>query len=144
MQVPGWVLAGKRGLNQAQHSALTANAGRYPYTRDLHATVLDALGVWDERWKIPYSGWRTGRSLLRPMPAAEPIAVFATVGGLWDFSIPSYGVVQGERKLISGPHGPFRCYNTREDPREEAPRAASACGTELFDFARNRFPQLAR
>ncbi len=144
MRVPGWVLSGKRALTPEQQSALTGNAGRYLYTRDLHATLLDALGVWDERWKIPYSGWRSGRSLLRPLPAAEPIAVFSTVGGLWEFSIPSYGVVQGEHKLISGKYGPFRCYDTREDPREENPRAASACGAELFEFARSRFPRLAR
>ncbi len=144
MRVPGWVLAGKNALTQQQVNALKANSARYLYTRDLHATVLDALGVWDERSRIPYSGWRSGRSILRPLPAGEPIAVFANVSGLWDFATPHYGVVQGERKLLSGPHGPFKCYDTRDDPEEATARTASACGAELFAFARRRFPLLAR
>ncbi len=143
MRVPGWVLAGKRVLSPEQMAALKANRDRFLYTRDIHATILDALGVWEERSKIPYSGWRVGRSLLRPMAATEPIAVFANVSGVWDFATPHYGVEQGERKLISGPHGPFRCYDLRLDPGEEHAADAAACGAELLDFARQRFPRQA-
>ncbi len=144
MRVPGWILAGKNVLNAEQRAALSANSARFLYTRDLNATILDAIGVWEERSKIAYSGWRSGRSLLRPMSAAEPIAVFANVSGVWDFATPHYGVVQGERKLISGPYGPFRCFDLHRDPGEQHGADASACGAELLAFARQRFPRQSR
>jgi hypothetical protein len=143
MHVPGWVLAGGRALSAEERAALSANRARFVYARDIHATVLDALGVWEERSKIPYAAWRSGRSLLRPMAAVEPIAVFANVSGVWGLAKPHFGAAKGERKLISGPRGPFRCYDLAIDPREENPSHPAACGVELEKFVHERFPGIA-
>ncbi|MET0791979.1 MAG: sulfatase-like hydrolase/transferase [Polyangiaceae bacterium] len=142
MRVPGWVLAGPDALRPEQHAALEANSKRLLYTRDIHATVLDALGVWEQRQDIPYADLRAGRSLLRPLPDSEPIVPFANISGVWSFARPHYGVAQGERKLIAGPDGPFWCFDLSADPREGHPKPASACGPELSSFARQRFPQV--
>ncbi|HKO49045.1 MAG TPA: sulfatase-like hydrolase/transferase [Polyangiaceae bacterium] len=139
MRVPGWVLAGPGALSPEQLTALEANRKRLLYTRDIHATVLDALGVWQERQSIPYAELRVGRSLLRPMDSREPMVPFANISGVWSYARPHYGVAQGERKLIAGPSGPFFCFDLLTDPLELHPQAANACGSELSAFATRHF-----
>lgn len=144
MRVPGWALAGPDALRPEQREALASNSKRLLYTRDIHATVLDALGVWDERQRIPYADQRAGRSLLRPMPGTEPMVPFANLSGVWSFARPHYGVAQGERKLLAGPGGPFYCYDLSSDPREHYPQPADACGSEMSSYAQRRFPRVGK
>jgi len=144
LRVPGWALAGPEALTAEQREALVTNSKRWLYTRDIHATVLDALGVWEQRERIPYAELRAGRSLLRPMPEAEPLVPLANLSGVWSFARPHYGVVQNERKLLAGPSGPFVCFDLDHDPGERNPQPAGACGPELSSYARRRFPMVGQ
>ena len=65
VRVPGWLVAGPRALDDAQRAALAAWADRRTFTRDVHATMLDLLGVLGTRSHFPFAGRLFGRSLLR-------------------------------------------------------------------------------
>jgi len=142
MRVPGWLLAGPNALSPEQRAALAANSKRFLYTRDIHATVLDALGVWPERQRIPYAELRAGRSLLRAMDSSEPMVPFANISGVWSYARPHYAIARGERKLIAGASGPFFCFDLATDPNELHPQAESACGADLAAFAARHFPRV--
>ncbi len=52
------------------------------YTQDVHATLLDLLGVLDERPGMPFADQLVGRSLLRPATPDEPMMLMSTASGV--------------------------------------------------------------
>jgi glucan phosphoethanolaminetransferase (alkaline phosphatase superfamily) len=142
VRVPGWVLAGPRALDDAQRSALATFAHRRTYTGDVHATVIDLLGVHDAEGTLPFADRVQGRSLLRPRPSAEPAALMSTTSGVWEADDPKFGVRRGNLLLIGSETRPFACFDNRTDPRERTPAPLSKCGPALLGIARQHFPQV--
>ncbi|MGH7294151.1 MAG: sulfatase-like hydrolase/transferase, partial [Polyangiaceae bacterium] len=64
VRIPGWLLAGDRAVDPTQRAALGTWRTRRTYSQDIHATVLDLLGVFDQRAGFAYADRLTGRSLL--------------------------------------------------------------------------------
>jgi arylsulfatase A-like enzyme len=118
VRIPGWLLAGERALAPAERRALAEWAPRRTYTRDVHATLLDLLSVFDARAGFPFADRLLGRTLLRPPAPDEPAVPLSTASGVWEPDITRYGVTQGDMLVIGGPRAPWRCYDSREDPTQ--------------------------
>lgn len=141
VRIPGWLLAGPRALDAAQREALATFADHRTYSQDLNATVVDLLGLFDQRGALPFADRMTGRSLLRPRPEAEPLVSVATQSGVWEEDRPLFGVRHGEVLVVGSETRPFSCYSGHSDPRQRRPLPASRCAT-LAEVARERFPQV--
>ncbi len=139
VRVPAFVAAGSSALSDDERAALRANRDRRIYSQDVNATLLDALGVLDQRSRMPFADRLTGRSALRPLGAREPIVVMSTTTGVWQDQDPVYGVMRGEAKLMGDEAHPWACYLLPGDPAERRARPAQACGP-LLAAARQAFP----
>jgi arylsulfatase A-like enzyme len=141
VRVPGWIVSGPRALSDDQRGALSAWASRRTYTQDVHATMLDVLGVLGARETFPEAARLTGRSLLRPPPGAEPRVLLSTASGVWEPDEPKYGVMQGDLLAVKAAEPTWWCYDIQADPGESKPRgtlpgcaALIGLGTRRFDM----------
>lgn len=118
VRIPGFVVAGADALSPSEREALAAWAPRRTFTRDVHATLLDLLSVFEARPRFPFASRLLGRSLLRPPDPSEPLVPLSTASGVWEPDITRYGVMQGDVLVVGGPRLPWRCYDARDDPGE--------------------------
>jgi arylsulfatase A-like enzyme len=139
VRVPGWLLAGPRAVDSAQRAALGTFTGQRTYSQDVQATVIDLLGLFEQRGALPFASMATGRSLLRPRPSVEPAVPISTTSGVWEADDPVYGVRRGELMLVGYDTLPFACFDSRIDPGQYQPLPVEACGT-LIEDARKLFP----
>jgi membrane-anchored protein YejM (alkaline phosphatase superfamily) len=141
LRVPGWIVAGSRALSDDERIALRAYGARRTYLTDVHATVLDLLGV-DHR-ALPYDN-TDGRSLLQmPRPGdAEPLALLSTASAVWEPDIALIGALQGDRK-VAGPAGgdatAFSCVDVARRPLETATSVPDAWCRPMIDEVRAAF-----
>jgi hypothetical protein len=142
VRVPGWLIAGPRVLDLPQRSALAAWSERRTFTRDVHATILDLLGVLNERSRFPFGDRLLGRSLLRAPLADDPIVPMSTASGVWEPDITRYGVLAGDRLVVRSPGSPWECYDATQDPQQQVPVHDLRClplataGERAFEKAR--------
>ncbi|HEX3770793.1 MAG TPA: sulfatase-like hydrolase/transferase [Polyangiaceae bacterium] len=127
VRTPGWILAGPNALDAGQREALAAWAPRRTFTRDVNATMLDLLGVFDARGSFPYAARLEGRSLLRPPAPGEPIVPVSNVTGVWEPDIVKVGAMQGDLLVTRGAKGRWECYDASIDPREHLHAQNPAC-----------------
>jgi hypothetical protein len=123
VRIPGWLAAGPRALDPAQREALGGWVDRRTFTRDINATILDLLGVLDERSGFPYADRLLGRSLLRPSSPGDPPVPMSTASGVWEPDIAKYGVMAGDMLAVRGAASRWDCYDAAQDPRERNPRS---------------------
>ena len=142
LRVPGFLLAGPRAVGFAQRLALLSYTSSRTYTGDVHATVLDLLGVLDARPTFPFGERLHGRSLLRPRSPEEPAAVLSTTSGVWEDDDPQYGVRQGPLLVMGTDAHPFACFDDRAVPHQGAPVPMDKCGPALLETARRHFPNV--
>jgi hypothetical protein len=140
-RIPGFLLAGPRAIDAAQREALAGYAGKRTYSQDVHATVVDLLGLLDQRDALPFADRMTGRSLLRPRPPSDVTAAMTTQSGVWENDSPCFGVRRGEILVVGTETRPFQCYSGYGDPAMRHPLPASRCAA-LVEVARRRFPQV--
>ncbi len=134
LRVPGFVLAGARALDDTQRAALATYLGRRTYTQDVHATVVDLLGLHGARGSLPFADKTVGRSLLRPADR-EPAMLLATSTAVWEPTDTLYGVMLGERLLVGTSRATWKCFDIAADPGERRPLPADNCG-EMAEIAR--------
>jgi hypothetical protein len=103
--------------------------------QDVHETLVDLLGVEDERARLPVAARVTGRSLLRPL-RGEPTVLLATSTAVWEPDDARFGATAGGRTLIGAP-GAWQCFDTNRDPGEHEPLAGSSCA-DLLELVRER------
>jgi len=139
VRIPGWILAGARGLTPLQRAALPAWAGRRTYTQDVNATLLDVMGVLDQRSGFPFADRLTGRSLIRPPSSDEPRVLLSTASGVWEPDDPKYGAMQGDILAVKSAGGAWWCFDIRSDPDETSPRGMVPGCAPLIDLATRRF-----
>ncbi len=139
LRVPGWILAGTNALSGDQRTALASYAGHRTYAQDIHATLIDLLGVYDRRTTLPYADLVSGRSLLRPRRAAdEPVALLATSTAVWEPDDARYGAMRGERVVVSSAQRSWVCFDTAADPEEKNPLPPGSC-VGLVEVAKGAF-----
>jgi hypothetical protein len=139
VRVPGWIVGGNAALPQAGRQALVGWASRRTYSQDVNATVLDLLGVLDERGSFPFAERLTGRSLLRRPTPEEPRVLMSTASGVWEPDDAKYGVMQGDLLAVKSASGAWWCFDIQADPDEHSPRGMlPGCGP-LIDLGTRRF-----
>jgi Sulfatase len=139
VRIPGWILAGEDALTPAQRAVLPAWTWRRTYSQDVNATVLDVLGVLDQRPRFPFADRLTGRSLLRPPPAEEPRVLLSTASGVWEPDDAKYGVMQGDVLAVTSAGGAWWCFDIKADPGERNPRGSLPGCAPLIDLGTRRF-----
>ncbi len=118
VRIPGWVIAGSRALAPGQREALAAWEDRRTFTRDVNATILDLLGVLDERSEFPFGDRLLGRSLLRTPAVEDPAVPMSTVSGVWEPDIAKYGAMAGDLLAVRSHASRWDCYDMKQDPRQ--------------------------
>jgi len=141
VHVPGFLLAGDRALTAEQRDALRTYRDRRTYDQDVQATLLDLFGVLDQRQKLPFGDLMTGRSLVRPRPALEPLVPMSTTSAVYEDDDAVYGVRRGELLAVATEVTPFRCYDSKFDARQQRTVPASRC-EPLIEAARATFPEV--
>ena len=141
VRVPGWLAAGARVLGDPERAALATYAGHRTYTADVHETMVDLLGLEEQRARLPLASLVTGRSLLRPR-TSDPMTLLATSTSVWEPDDARFGVMQDARLLFGGATGGWRCFDLEKDPGEHSPRTADWC-PELLGVARREFEGVA-
>jgi arylsulfatase A-like enzyme len=139
VRIPGWVLAGDHAVTLQQRVALELWRPRRTYSQDVHATVLDLLGVLDQRGGFAFADRLTGRSLLRNPAPAEPRVLMSTASGVWEPDEPKYGVMEGDLLAVKAEGGPWACYDIRTDPEEHNPRPSLPGCAPLITLGNQRF-----
>jgi hypothetical protein len=139
VRVPGWLLAGARGLEPGERQTLASWADRRTFTRDVHATILDLLSALGERPRFPLADRLLGRSLLRTAEGQDDPAVpLSTASGVWEPDIVRYGMMSGDLLAVGGPRAPWFCYDARQDPgqhkRTEDLRCLGLIGAGIQTF----------
>jgi hypothetical protein len=144
VRVPGFLVAGEHALDTTQRDALATWARRRTYSQDVHATLLDLLGVLDQRSVMPFADQLTGRSLLRPATPDEPMVLMSTASGVWEPDDAKFGVMKGEMLAVRSAAGPWWCYDVRTDPFERLGKnSMPGCGP-LMDLGTQKFGPLWR
>lgn len=140
LRVPAFVVAGPDGLSEKERAGLAAYRTRRVYNQDIHATIVDLLGLAAEAKRAPYANARTGRSLLvAPQGDAEPVVTLANANGIWGIDRPMFGAMQGPRKAMARENAPYVCFDTAADPGERRPLPPEACGA-AFEATKHLFP----
>jgi arylsulfatase A-like enzyme len=139
LRVPAWIAAGPDVLGGDERTALASYGARRTYAQDVHATLVDLLGLHDAAGALPEAAHVGGRSLLRAWKSnAEPFALLATSTAVWEPDDARYGVMHGDRVLISSAERAWTCFDLHDDPGEHVPLAADTCGP-LLPTARAAF-----
>jgi hypothetical protein len=141
VRIPGFLVSGDAALDEEQRASLLRYGKTRTYSQDVHVTVLDLLGVLDQRGALPFAELITGRSLLRPRPSKEPIVIASTTSGVWEDDDPVYGARRGELLVEGTDTRAFRCFDSHADPRQHHPVPALSCGPVL-DVAAQHFPMV--
>jgi membrane-anchored protein YejM (alkaline phosphatase superfamily) len=137
VRVPGWLIAGPKALDAPEREALAAWADRRTFTRDVHATILDLLGVFDARGRLPFANQLLGRSLVRLPGADDPPVPMSTGSGVWEPDITRYGIMGGDLLVVrSSPGSPWECYDARRDPQEHSQATDPRCAVLESDGAK--------
>jgi glucan phosphoethanolaminetransferase (alkaline phosphatase superfamily) len=140
LRVPGFLLAGPRVLDSAQRVCLETYAMRRVYSQDLHATVLDVLGAYDQRSAFPFADRVTGRSLLRE-PHDEPMVALSTASGVWgEPDDPKIGVMQGDLLAVRSVKTGWLCYDAARHARQQVTEPLARCAP-LMEFGDRRFAE---
>ncbi len=139
VRVPGFIVAGARVLDDEARGALRSWSGRRTFTHDVHATVVDLLGLDAARGSLPVAERVAGESLLRGPRGNRGPALMATSTGVWEPDDARFGAMGADRLVVGAPGGHWVCFDLARDPLERAPRPGAECG-ELVDAARRGFP----
>jgi hypothetical protein len=139
LRIPGWIVAGERGLTNGQRAALASCAGHPTYSQDVHETVVDLLGLEEMRGSLPLAEKVHGRSLVRAREREEPVALLATSTAVWEPDDARYGAMRGGKAVFTAGSAHWACFDLEVDPSERTPLPESACG-DLASIARAAFP----
>lgn len=130
IRIPTWIDAPPNTLTDDESTALHAAKTTRLFHVDVAATLIDLLGLWDAPGLSPYRRFMIGQPLTRG-GREERIIPVSNVSHVWERGLPSYGLMQGTKKL-AGMHrdGVFSCWDTQEDPNETRD-VVDSCGDLL-------------
>lgn len=137
LEIPGFVVAGKNALTSAEEETLARDRHRLTYAQDVHATILDLLGVFDAAPSLPLAEHTAGRSLLRPL-GGEPTVYLSTSTSVWQPDDARFGVTIGDRKYVSWGPSSRLCLHLTPDGRGEYAEPVQRC-SDLVPLVDARF-----
>jgi membrane-anchored protein YejM (alkaline phosphatase superfamily) len=138
VRIPGFLFAGPHVVTDEQKDALARWAFRRTFSQDVHATLLDLLGVFDQHGTFPLASRVLGRSLLRPPEALDPIVLMSTASGVWEPDDAKYGAISGDILAVRSAAPGWLCYDARIDPAERWLQPPARCAP-LVDAASRAF-----
>jgi arylsulfatase A-like enzyme len=118
IRIPTWIDAPPGTLSDDESTALRSAKTTPFFHVDLAATLIDLLGLWEASSLSPYRQFMIGQPLTRG-GREQRIIPLSNVSHVWERGLPSYGLMQGTKKL-AGMHrdGVFSCWDVHEDPNE--------------------------
>ena len=136
IRIPAWIDAPPGTLDDDERASLGKAAHMPTFEVDVAPTILDLLGVHDERLK-PFTDKMTGRSLVSGnLP--EITVPLTNVCWAWEYRAPNWGVMRGERKLEARVGDKeYHCFDLGKDPFERRDLGEAACSdlvTEAGDL----------
>lgn len=138
VRVPGWIDAPEGTLADTELAGL--KKAEYADTNhlDLHATVLDLLGLWKHPELAAFTDRVAGDSLLRDEQRVRMLPM-TNCAGVWSCAFENWGVLHGQRKLEAREwDADWHCFDLKEDPKEKNDLGAEAC-PDLVQFAMKTF-----
>ena len=129
LKIPGFVVAGKNALTDADRAALASFRDRHTYAQDVHATIEDLFGLYDARQTLPLANLVQGRSLVRPPDSSEPTMLLTTSTSVWQPDDPRFGATNGDWVAVAWGPTNWECFFTPIDPDEKAQLPIQRCGS---------------
>lgn len=127
IKVPGWIDAPEETLSESERTSLATARHQYVWHYDVHATVLDLLGLWDAPEIAPFRRRMIGHPLTRPERTTTPVPL-SNCSWLWECGFRNWGMMQGSKKLEAREWDrDFHCFDLARDPEEEHDLGERAC-----------------
>jgi glucan phosphoethanolaminetransferase (alkaline phosphatase superfamily) len=127
IKVPGWIDAPEGTLSDAEATSLSTAQKQFVWHYDLHATVLDLLGVWDAPGVAPFRRRMLGHPLTRRERTTTPVPL-SNCSWLWECGFRNWGMMQGALKLEAREWDhDFHCFDLSRDPEEAHDLGERAC-----------------
>lgn len=139
--VPAWIDAPAGTLSDEERQNLSSKKDAFSFHPDLSATVLDLLGVWDDKKIARFRSRMVGTSLLRP-ELNERALPMTNCSPVWSCAFENWGMMRGHMKLEARAWDTsFHCWNLKTDPGETQNLGPEACG-DLKERALSVFGRL--
>ncbi|MGC4064371.1 MAG: sulfatase-like hydrolase/transferase [Polyangiaceae bacterium] len=138
VRVPGWIDAPDGTLTDEEVGALRSAENVPTNHLDLHATMMDLLGLWKTPELASFMSQVPGDSLLRKERQLRMLPM-TNCAWVWSCAFENWGVMHGERKLEAREWDhDWHCYDLATDPKEKNDLGSAAC-PNLVDFAMKTF-----
>ena len=136
IRVPMWIDAPLGTLADNEAASLRALQETPLTMLDVAPTVLDLLGLLDDPAIARWRSRMPGESLLRGGPRPGRAVVVTNCSEIYSCGTKNWGAMRGTRKLVAteDEKGPWRCFDTADDPSEAHDLGPAACG-DLAELA---------
>lgn len=141
IKVPGWIDAPEGTLADEEGAALTSAKSQFLWHYDLHATMLDLLGIWDAPELAPFRRRMLGHPITRFERTTTPVPL-SNCSWLWECGFRNWGMMQGSKKVEAREWDhEFHCFDVLDDPEERVDLGENACAP-LPALAREWFGEM--
>jgi hypothetical protein len=136
VRIPGFVVAGSRAVREEMRAALRSYAGRRTYMADVHASIVDLLGLGAARTALPFADARARSLFDRAGWLGDPVTRLSTSTPVWFEDDPREGFMQGDHLASGAPGSPWSCFDIAHDPEEREALPLERCPARLREAAR--------
>ena len=138
IHVPAWIDAPPGTLTDEEETTLRALENMPLTTLDVLPTLLDLMGVLDERGLQAFRAKIPGTSLLRGGSSPERSVFLTNCSELTTCAFRNWGAMRGTKKLIATEGArAWSCFDVATDPLEAHDLGPAACG-DLLPLAESR------
>ncbi len=143
IRVPLWIDAPEGALSPDERLVLKRSSYDWIYQYDIHATIVDLLGLWDLPEMKPFRARFIGHPLTRPHRTTGPVPL-TNVSWVWEYYLPNWGIMMGTRKIFAGPENDhYECYDLLTDPLEQHELPEYRC-RDLIEAADARYRMMPK
>jgi glucan phosphoethanolaminetransferase (alkaline phosphatase superfamily) len=141
IHVPAWIDAPPGTLTDDEAKALAAKKDAFTFQVDITPTVMDLMGLSQEKGIAKYEKKWLGHSLLRPALTTEPLPM-TNCAGVWSCAFENWGYMKQNLKIEArGWDQGWHCYDVAADPLEENELPLERCA-ELERLSLSAFGRL--
>lgn len=141
IKVPGWIDAPEGTLSDEERGSLRTAKTQFVWHYDLHATMLDLLGLWDAPELVPFRRRMLGHPITRAERTTTPVPL-SNCSWLWECGFRNWGMMQGSKKLEARQWDhEFHCFDVVDDPEEQTDLGERACAP-MPELARQWFAEM--
>jgi hypothetical protein len=136
VRIPGFVVAGSRAVSEEMRAALKTYAGHRTYMADVHASIVELLGLGAARTTLPFADARARSLFDKAGWLGDPVTRLSTSTPVWFEDDPREGFMQGEHLASGAPGRPWSCFDIASDPAEREALPLERCPARLREAAR--------